>query len=340
MKKALCLFCLVIGILSFGISSRSAATLEAFNLIYPSNEALVESPSFGWQECKDHYTGGLKEYDLYIDNTLVATTEFNRTSITLSSTLPDGPHLIFVKAISNDSSSMETPSRYFYVNESGPTYKVYADGITIETGSTIRRLPIIKALIYDPCGIDLSTISITMDGSIESPTIEPIATWETYTTVCSATFKINTPLSNLPHILIAGAKDRFWPIPPTQNPLTISNIKVLGTVNVIGVCKNYPNPFQPLAYPPVTTKIAYKLSEDGNINIYIFDIAGNIIKRISANAGEQDSTGMGKGGRQGDNDVEWDGVSDFGTTVGNGVYPYFIVSEGKVIGNGQVAVYD
>ncbi len=91
---------------------------------------------------------------------------------------------------------------------------------------------------------------------------------------------------------------------------------------------NYPNPFAP---PSQKTVIAYMLNKDADVNIYIFNMIGQQIKKIEAQKGSQ-------GGKAGYNEVEWDGFSNFGDVVPNDVYFCKILSSGKVLGKCKIAV--
>jgi flagellar hook assembly protein FlgD len=48
----------------------------------------------------------------------------------------------------------------------------------------------------------------------------------------------------------------------------------------------------------------------------------------------------GEGGKAGYNQFTWNGITDFGKTVGNGIYVYKIISKGKVIGTGKLVVLE
>ncbi len=329
MKRLLFLAMLIFSIFCSPVLSAPSS----FSLVYPTNESIVSTLSFGWTT--SHDTGsGMVGYKLYIDNTIVATLGSTSTFYTLTSPIADGKHRVYVGAFDNAGDSTTTETRVFYVNEVGPTFKFYSDGTLISAGSTIRKLPIIKSVISDPLGISRETIVLSIDGMITSPTIDPLSTSEGQIVSYSATYKVTTPLDKGPHIISCSAKDRFG----KEGTSALSPIHVVGDISVTSTPKNYPNPFKPKNNE--TTKITYNLSDDSNITIMIFDMTGNIIKKIMAFAGEETPSGIGLGGRQGYNEVEWDGTSLFSSKIGNGVYPFFITYSGKIIGSGQVAVYD
>jgi len=97
----------------------------------------------------------------------------------------------------------------------------------------------------------------------------------------------------------------------------------------------YPGVFRPLSNDPAknTLILAYTLSADADIKVVIVDVTGRPVFTRSFRAGVM-------GGRLGYNEVRWNGVTDFGNTVGNGIYPYKILEGTKVLGDGKIVVYD
>jgi thermitase len=94
-----------------------------------------------------------------------------------------------------------------------------------------------------------------------------------------------------------------------------------------------PNPFNPLVQR--TTYLTYNLADNYATTIYLFDLSGNLVWQKSFAAGEQ-------GGKAGLNLAPWNGSSQFGEVVPNGVYLFKIVAQvfgqKKVIGSGKVIV--
>lgn len=92
-----------------------------------------------------------------------------------------------------------------------------------------------------------------------------------------------------------------------------------------------PNPFSPITD---MSKIVYTLGSTPaggvDVDVCIYDITGMIIWKVT------------KSSNSGDNSVFWDGKTQFGELVGNGVYPYLlVVSSGgskKVLGRSKIAV--
>jgi len=92
---------------------------------------------------------------------------------------------------------------------------------------------------------------------------------------------------------------------------------------------NFPNPFT--SPGPGTTMIAYKLSKSADITLTIHDIMGNQVFKRNFPA-------RAPGGSAGYNEVPWNGTDADGSTVGNGIYVYLIIGEGKVLGRGKLTV--
>ncbi|MFC1767883.1 T9SS type A sorting domain-containing protein [Candidatus Margulisiibacteriota bacterium] len=109
---------------------------------------------------------------------------------------------------------------------------------------------------------------------------------------------------------------------------------ITGAVQVVGQPLNYPNPFSPLSGgPSAVTKIQYMLSDDASITIIIYDITGQEVRRGTYSTGSQ-------GGRAGVNTIEWNGKSMFNKVVGNGMYIYKIISNGRTISTGKIVIVD
>jgi len=80
--------------------------------------------------------------------------------------------------------------------------------------------------------------------------------------------------------------------------------------------------------------IAYNLNQDVNSAIYMVSIGGEMVWTRHFSAGEM-------GGQAGYNTVSFNGISDIsGLPLGNGIYVYKIVAEGRVIGKGHIVIYD
>ena len=102
----------------------------------------------------------------------------------------------------------------------------------------------------------------------------------------------------------------------TVNPTDLANAVLNVTLDGIGTPKqslllqNYPNPFNP------ETWIPYRLSEDGQVSLSIYDTKGTLIRTFSL--GYQSAGFYQDQGRA----AYWDGRNDLGEPVASGVYFY------------------
>jgi hypothetical protein len=105
-----------------------------------------------------------------------------------------------------------------------------------------------------------------------------------------------------------------------------------GPLRILDTPLTFPSPFDPEKDKNVTFQ--YTLSDNANIDIFIFNITGEIIKKITINQGEEGGLGQR-------NVVKWDGVTDQGNIVSNGVYIGNIVARGenRVLSKFKLTVY-
>ncbi|MDD5657057.1 MAG: hypothetical protein PHF00_07370, partial [Elusimicrobia bacterium] len=83
---------------------------------------------------------------------------------------------------------------------------------------------------------------------------------------------------------------------------------------------NYPNPFSPLRGQQ--THIRYALDQDRNVQVRIYDPFGRLVWQATYGAGTN-------GGRQGPNEIQWDGRTGSGRTAEMGGYICVVDSGGK-----------
>jgi|GEM_PF-2328925 len=100
-------------------------------------------------------------------------------------------------------------------------------------------------------------------------------------------------------------------------------------VEIIGDALPFPNPFDPGA--SMSSMIRYELGhvppEGVNVEIRVYDLTGTLLFRE-----KNYSSGPGF------DEIHWDGTDSFGRVVGNGVYPFYLVADKKVIGRNKIAV--
>ena len=95
---------------------------------------------------------------------------------------------------------------------------------------------------------------------------------------------------------------------PPAAPESVNTTHVLQTQ----LLNNYPNPFNP------ETWIPYRLAEDANVELTIYDTRGHVVRRIDI--------GHKKSGvyETRNNAIYWDGSNDLGERVASGVYFYHL----------------
>ena len=107
------------------------------------------------------------------------------------------------------------------------------------------------------------------------------------------------------------------------NPAT--NIKDTNKIAALArsfkLFQNYPNPFNP------ATTIQYKISENGMVELNVFDVTGRHIKELV--------TGIQKTGNY---KVVWDGTNESGKKVASGFYIYTLEFEGKVTSKNMILI--
>jgi len=77
--------------------------------------------------------------------------------------------------------------------------------------------------------------------------------------------------------------------------------------------------------------MSYNLDENSDTKIYVLNSVGQVVRRLSFSSGTN-------GGKIGANTTTWDGLSNFGAVVPNGVYLLRIISGGGLAGKGKIVV--
>ncbi|OGC06849.1 hypothetical protein A2230_07365 [candidate division WOR-1 bacterium RIFOXYA2_FULL_36_21] len=323
----ICLFTLVVP-----ANAQDTTPPIPFSIIYPYNKTELKDMTFAWSASADDV--GIESYELYLNNELKASVDSSILYITLSNPLSDGAYTVYIIAKDYAGNKTKTPEITVYANSSAPSIKIYIDNEEIPSGSPIRRMPLITVSLLDSAGIDKNSIKLVVDDKIVNTSIQAKETNASYPSECTLSYSVPDPLSAGMHTIKVEATDQFG----YRSISALNQLEVKETATITGFPINYPNPFKPKHSQ--ATKISYSLSNDAYTTIYIYDLNGQILKRFSISPGEETSAGVGSGGRQGYNEVIWDGKTDYGNIVGNGVYIYFIVSAEKILGRGQLAVYD
>jgi hypothetical protein len=101
-----------------------------------------------------------------------------------------------------------------------------------------------------------------------------------------------------------------------------------GEPRLIGVPITYPSPVHLKTDREVNFQ--YTLSHDINVDLFLFDISGRVLKKISRNEREE-------GGSAGLNKVTWNLITDQGQKVASGICVFTLVNRtnGKLLGKGK-----
>ncbi|MFA5098413.1 MAG: hypothetical protein WC490_07320 [Candidatus Margulisiibacteriota bacterium] len=201
----------------------------------------------------------------------------------------------------------------------------------VVSGDAINSIPILKAKLSGSGtvgGVYIDNLKITLGSTLYTYALFDASTDSYNSTTGIFTFKVKNELVPGKYDLKIEVSDYLgnW----ATYEATDLEVRAGSEAEIIGAPLNYPNPFNTTTG---TTKITYNLTVDSNILVYVFDVRGALVWKRSYSTGSM-------GGKAGYNEVEWDGKDDFGSTVGNGIYPFRIVAGAKVLGRGKIAVLD
>lgn len=97
----------------------------------------------------------------------------------------------------------------------------------------------------------------------------------------------------------------------------LSSFMVMGYSNperLLSGLINYPNPF---SAGRESTKIVYTLTKDSNVTIMIYNLVGDLVRKMEFSAGSEGGKGLSSGYQ---NVITWDGRNNYGMLVANGMY--------------------
>ena len=212
----------------------------------------------------------------------------------------------------------------FYYVGYRPEVILRSDGTEIINGDPIKTNPSFEVTVITDKGLTLANLSLQVNGS---PATATSTTQQNSNTLTYAYY--HPTLAEGTHAVKVQAMDDSGNITTREANNLI--VQTAGEIRVFGAPLNHPNPFDPGTQ---STTLGYVLSRSANVTINIFDLAGNLIARRSFSADQE-------GGKAGYNEVAWDGRTDGGDIVGNGIYIYLIIADGSPIQNGQgkIAVF-
>jgi hypothetical protein len=205
---------------------------------------------------------------------------------------------------------------------------VFIEEKDINTLSYLGNNPKVTAMITDYIG-NLSDVKITVLADNNPYTFEAtyvlmpndlvhlIATAETNLAVTSGAIRIHIDATDNGNV---GTYE--------SATMTLSS-----AARIIDKAKTVPNPFSPSKGGTFT--FIYRLSNNAQVKLLIYDLSGRPVWQRNFSAGSN-----GGRGPYDDNTVLWNGKSDFGDTLPNGVYIFMITSDTKVISKGQLTIID
>lgn len=116
---------------------------------------------------------------------------------------------------------------------------------------------------------------------------------------------INVPSGEYTYWVTAVYSDDYESEPSNSVVLQHTSVSIPLVPEITELCGNYPNPFNP------STDIQFNLSEPQNVVIEIYNIKGEMVKRLVDKQMEAAS-----------HSVTWDGKDSFGEDVSSGIYFY------------------
>jgi len=217
---------------------------------------------------------------------------------------------------------------YVFIIPDLPALKIK---LTIETPYTISQVAGANYIILDEGTIHEKKINIK-ESNISRVYLAGTKAVEGMVAGMDIEYTFDETITAGPHTFTIYAKSSGYLAQQSTGSLK-ANVEVMGgPLRLIGEAITYPSPFDINKDKNVT--IQYTLSSNGNIDIYLVNVGGERIKKMSFMAGQE-------GGTAGANKVVWDGVSDQGGFTGNAIYLGTIVArdEGRVLGKVKLTVF-
>ncbi|MCX6181152.1 MAG: type IX secretion system sortase PorU [Bacteroidetes bacterium] len=199
-------------------------------------------------------------------------------------------------------------------DESGPEVHLYMNDSSFVMGGLTDQNPKIFAVLYDESGINTTGSNIGHDivATLDKQSSQSIILNSYYEANLDSYKKgtINYPLENLSegeHQLTLKVWDVNNNSAEKNTVFVVSSSAELALSHVL----NYPNPF--------TTSTEFWFEHNHatgslNVQIQIFTISGKLVKNIN--------TTIDVSERYKPTPIQWDGLDDFGDSIGKGVYVY------------------
>jgi len=282
-----------------------------------------------------------------VEHTIIGTTSLSVDdgTITPESIAPSS----FVNGIWVGDVTLSKPGRRTITALSGTALGTAEITITNATREfTPTELGIPGMTISVPAGAASQEVAITVSEVTDAPGPAPtgysfggkildiVASPSQFLLPVTVTIPISSPLRDARVYYWNGtawSRDGISLISQTDTSLTFTTTHFTAFMPAGALATNLvrfgPNPYNP--YSATVGKIWYWLEHDYDTSIYVADIAGNLVwKRFCAYGSN--------GGRAGSNSVDFNGRDRWDNLLGDGVYIYKIVQDGKSIGGGKIAI--
>lgn len=212
------------------------------------------------------------------------------------------------------------------------TGKITSQGNVLSDGDLISGFPDIRFRFRSTVAINSSSCTVLVDDIPVTDGSSPNGRYDDLSVSSGIVLVSYTPKTRLS----GSPKKISVEIKNSNNTLYIESVSGLRIQNssdtefkMTSAALCYPNPFDP---NKGVMKIAYNLSADGNITIYMLDATGRTILRRAILSGQN-------GARYGYNEVLWDGKNAYGQTVTNDVYLICIADgSGNILGKTRAMV--
>lgn len=198
-----------------------------------------------------------------------------------------------------------------------PKFTAKVGGIGIQNNDIISKTPAFDFFVVTATPLVPGSISLVIDKANTTGFTTTQTSATEYTVSYTASFSDGT------HSLTVEARDTAGNKGTFEASGLIVNSASSAQLN--GTPLNFPNPFD----PTTGTSISYYLTKNSNITLNIYDSSATLIAKKEAISGAS-------GGSAGYNETLWDGKSGNGDYVGNGMYLFFVIADGKVIGKGKM----
>ncbi|MFZ7146455.1 MAG: type IX secretion system sortase PorU [Bacteroidota bacterium] len=195
----------------------------------------------------------------------------------------------------------------------GPAIKIYMNDENFVRGGMTNKDPILYAVISDTSGVNTvgTGIGHDMSAELDNKTDKRYILNDYYENDLNSyqKGKLNyqfKDLSSGPHTLSLKAWDVYNNSSEASTEFIVSESATLALDHVL----NYPNPF--------TTHTTFMFEHNRpfvpmDVQVQVFTVSGKLIKTLS---NKITPTGYRS------DDIEWDGLDDFGDKIGKGVYVY------------------